>query len=455
MSSHLNHALQFEQDWQYAFNTQTAQSDIPEAVNKSGDTTKNDSGDTTKSRFILNRLFQDFPGSFAVRLWNGSMLYIGKDTPAFTFCLEQASVLRNMVLFSDPARLAEAYFAGEVQILGDFNAAMQLRYYFESLSLPLHEKLGLVFRALTLADNQDDPAADTATLSASAQSFGPFVSNILSKADDSSTALNYNAPSDFYRLWLDDKMLHSCAYFGDAKQNLAQAQHNQLELICLKLHLQHGESVLDIGCNWGGLACWAAKNYGVFVHSITQSAEQHAYALAEVQRQGLEKMVTVELCHYRDLPDSPRYNKVVSVGVCGQIGQQNLPGYLAKVHAVLKPGGLFLDHEVTAESPGPQHEFSTEFINQQVFPDGDLTTLAQIRQEMQSAKLEVFNVEGLRRHHALTLRRWISKLEQRHQEVADLVGERTYRIWRLYMTACAIQFEQGVTGIHQILAVRR
>lgn len=440
MSSHLSHALPFEQDWQHAFNTQTVTAESAQALNENGD--------TSKSRFILNRLFQDFPGSFAVRLWNGSMLYIGKDTPAFTFCLEQASVLRDMVFFSDPARLAEAYFAGEVQILGDFNAAMELRYYFESISLPLHEKQGLVFRALTLADA---PATPTDY----GKSLATFASEMPFKADDASTALDYNAPSDFYRLWLDDKMLHSCAYFGDAKQDLAQAQHNQLELICLKLHLQHGESVLDIGCNWGGLACWAARNYGVFVHSITQSPEQHAYALAEVQRQGLEKMVTVELSHYHDLADIQRYDKVVSIGVCGQIGQQHLPGYLAKVHAVLKPGGLFLDHEVTAESPGRQHEMSTGFINQQVFPDGDLTTLPHIREEMHSAKLEVFNVEGLRRHHALTLRRWVTKLEQRHHEVADIVGERTYRIWRLYMTACAIQFEQGVTGIHQILAVRR
>ncbi|MEZ0288316.1 MAG: class I SAM-dependent methyltransferase, partial [Methylophilus sp.] len=314
---------------------------------------------------------------------------------------------------------------------------------FESVSLPLHEKLGLVFRALTLADSQAEPAAG------SAQSLQPAHSST------ASTTLDYNLPGDFYRLWLDDKMLHSCAYFGDSAQDLAQAQHNQLDLICLKLHLQHGDSVLDIGGNWGGLACWAARHYGVFVHSITQNAEQYAYALAEVKRHGLEKMVTVALCHYNDLPDSARYDKVFSIGIGSQIGQQHLTSYFTKVYAVLKPGGLFLDQEVTSESPDQQHEISTAFINRQVFPDGDLTTLSHIRQEMQSARLEIFNVEGLRRHHALTLRRWIAKLEQQHQQVTKLVGERTFRIWRLYMTASAIQFEQGVTGIHQILAVRR
>jgi cyclopropane-fatty-acyl-phospholipid synthase len=439
MSSNLNHALQFAHDWQMqAFATpEQATQDVTEGV------AEND--DTGKSRFILNRLFQHYPVSFAVRLWNGSMLYIGKESPAFTLCLEQASVLRDMVLFSDPARLAEAYFSGEVQILGDFDAAMQLRYYFESLSLPLTEKLGLVYRALTLADSQTAPVT---TQTAATHQRQP---------DDSNTTntLDYHAPSDFYKLWLDDKMLHSCAYFCDSTQDLAQAQHNQLDLICLKLHLQHGDTLLDIDGGWGGLACWAARHYGVFVHCLTRSPQQHAYAMAEVQKQGLEKLVTVKLCHYSDLADTPRYDKVVSIGLASLIGEQNLPDYLAKVHAVLKPGGLFLAHQVTTESPGRQHELATRFINQQVFPDGELTSLPHIRQQMQSARLEVFDVEGLRRHHALTLRRWVSKLEQRHQEIAASFGERTYRIWRLYMTASAIQFEQGVTGIHQIIAVRR
>ncbi len=443
MLSHSKHLLQFDQAWQF---TESSLASAPSEVFTREDA---DVTETSKARLILNRLFQDFRGSFAVRLWNGSMLYIGNDTPAFTFCLEQASVLRDMVLFSDPARLAEAYFAGEVQILGDFNAAMQLRYYFESLSLPLHEKLGLVFHALTLADNSAEVSAVTETQAyASGDDTSP-------NTESSALSLQYNLSSDFYRLWLDDKMLHSCAFFGDAAQDLAQAQHNQLDLVCLKLHLQHGEKVLDIGGGWGGLACWAARNYGVFVHSITHNPEQYDYAVAEVKKQGLEKMVTIEHGHYRDLPDIARYDKVVSIDMAGQVGQQNLPVYLAKVHTVLKPGGLFLNHATTTESPGRQHEISTEFINRQIFPDGPITSLSDIRTYMQAAKLEVFNVEGLRRHQALTLRRWLAKLEQRHQEIVQLVGERTYRLWRLYMTACAIQFEQGVNGLHQILAVRR
>ncbi|SDK78326.1 cyclopropane-fatty-acyl-phospholipid synthase [Methylophilus rhizosphaerae] len=395
---------------------------------------------TLRAHAILNRLFQGFPDAFAIRLWNGGILSVGEGAPAFTFCLEQAPLLRDMGLFIDPMRLVEAYIGGEVQILGDFNAAMRLLYHFESLALSLHEKLGMVFRALMLAEQDDDLPAypENAT---PPQSTYP------------ATTLNYEAPAGFYRLWLGKHMLHACAYFGDARQDLAQAQHNQLDLVCLKLHLQHGDHLLDIG-GWGEFACWAARHYGALVHSLTSSPAQYADAVAEVKRQRLEKQVRITLGDYRELQDIPCYDKVANTAIPSHVGRQHLPAYLAKMYNVLKPGGLLLHHGVTSESPGWQHEISTALINQQVFPDGELATLPQLQQAMQTAKFEILSVEGLRRHQALTLHRWLENLEQHHSQVTALAGERTYRLWRLCMAACAIQFEQGVTGIHQMLVAR-
>lgn len=406
--------------------------------------------DTAQARFILNRLFQDYTGAFAVKLWNGNMLHIGEGAPAFTVCLEQASVLRNMVWFTDPKHLAEAYLAGQVQILGDFHAAMQLREHFESLSLPLHEKLGLVFRALTLATDADVSNASRDSL---IQSGTPYHGVTPAAQDALSIALSYDeVPEDFYQCWLDEHMLHACAYFSGNTRELAQAQRNQLDLICLKLHLQHGDSLLDIGCGWGGLACWAAKHYGVFVHGITQNASQYAYAVKQVQRQGLEHLVKIELASYHDLPATGSYDKAACIGIADHIGEQYLPDYLAKVHAALKPGGLFLTHGITNEST---QDASSEFINRQLYPQGALTTFPHLLQQMDAAKFDVFNVEGLRRHYVMTLHQWLAGLEANHETIASIVGERTYRLWRLYMTASAIQFEQGVTGIHQIVATRR
>lgn len=403
--------------------------------------------DTSQARFILNRLFRDYSGSFAVRLWNGSLLTIGDGTPVFTVCLKQASVLRNMVWFSDPKRLAEAYFSGQVQISGNFHAAMQLREHFESLSLPLHEKLSLLFRALTLVTDHDP----------SETSQSPQTPPIPDPLHPSSpTVLSYsNIPDSFYQCWLDEHMLHSCAYFSGKTTDLGQAQRNQLDLICLKLHLQHGDSLLDIGCGWGGLACWAAKHYGVFVHGITHNASQYAYANRQVQRLGLEHLVKIELGSYQDLPATASYDKAACIGIADHIGQQYLPDYLAKVHAALKPGGLFLTHGISNDHPAGKQEASTAFINQHLFPQGRLTTFPHFLQHMDAASFDVFNVEGLRRHYVMTLHQWLAGLEANHAAVASIVGERTYRIWRLYMTASVIQFEQGVTGIHQVVATRR
>ncbi|MFQ6404446.1 class I SAM-dependent methyltransferase [Methylophilus sp. 'Pure River'] len=405
-----------------------------------------ESSDSTQARYILNRLFQDYPTAFAVRLWNGSMLTIGEGAPAFTFCLEQASVLRDMVWFSDPRRLAEAYCAGEVQIQGDFHAAMQLREHFESLSLPLHEKLGLLFRALTLANNPHEQPEQRTANSPQVSTSTPTLPSI---------ALSYDAPDDFYQCWLDEHMLHSCAYFAGSTEDLTQAQQKQLDLICLKLHLQHGDSLLDIACGWGGLACWAAKHYGVFVHGITQNPAQYAYAVKQVQRQGLGHLVTIELRDYRDLPELGQYDKAACIGIAEHAGAHQLPHDLKKVHGLLKAGGLFLSHGITTENPAWQQQASNEVINRHLYPQGTLATFPELLQHMDAAKFDVFNVEGLRRHYVMTLQRWLARLEAQHAAVSAMVGERTYRLWRLYMTASVIQFEQGVTGMHQILATRR
>lgn len=414
----------------------------------SGDITE--SGDIIQARYILNRLFQDYPVAFAVRLWNGSMLTIGDGAPAFTFCLEQASVLRDMVWFSNPKRLVEAYCSGEVQIQGDFHAAMQLREHFESLSLPLHEKLGLVFRALTLANNQQALPEHTAHTPHS-----PTQSQSASVPSSHGIALSYDVPEDFYQRWLGEQMLHSCAYFASPTHTLAQAQQTQLTLICQKLHLQHGDTLLDIACGWGTLACWAAKHYGVFVHGITHNPTQYAYALKQVQQQGLTHLVKIELANYRTLPALGSYDKAACISIADHLGAAHYPDFLAKVHAALKPGGLFLSHVITAENPAGQQDASTAFINRQLYPAGELTSFAHLLQHMDSARFDVFNVEGLRRHYVMTLRQWLANLEAQHALIAASMGERTYRIWRLAMTASAIQFEQGVTGMHQMLATRR
>ena len=411
---------------------------------KSSDLTNNN---TAAAHYMLRRLFKDYAGSFEVHLWDGSLLWIGHGASEFSLRVKHADVPRDLILFRDPIRLAEAYFDDLIEVEGDFNAVLGLRHYLENLRLPLSEKVGLMFRALRLGSLK--PMLN----------FGKKyeirvipTKQSARQNNSESIAFHYDVSNDFYKLWLDERMIYSCAYFESDQQDLALAQCNKLDHICKKLRLKSGELLLDIGCGWGALVCWAAKHYGVQAHGITLSHNQFDYACAEVKRQGLSHLVTIELKNYRDLPQQAIYDKIASIGMFEHVGLKNLPHYFAIARRLLKPRGLFLNHGITSDEPDWQNSVATRFINRHVFPDGELDTISNIQQLMEDAKFEIFDVEGLRPHYALTLRHWVKQLEQNHDEAVRLVGERTYRIWRLYMTSCALQFEQGCTGIYQILA---
>ncbi|MGV3580999.1 MAG: class I SAM-dependent methyltransferase [Methylophilus sp.] len=393
---------------------------------------------------ILHHIFRKYSGAFTVKLWDNSELLIGRGSPTFTLTIHSPNVLRDIVLFHDPVRLAEAYFDGTVEVSGDFNAAMGLRYFLENLKLPLQDKFLLALRTLKIGPHKSHLLQPTKK-----------TTYVKRQNNVESIAFHYDVSNEFYALWLDKLMVYSCAYFETIDQSLETAQCNKLDYICRKLRLQKNETYLDIGCGWGALVCWAAKHYGVKAHGITLSHNQYQYACEEVKKQGLEDLVTIEMLNYRDLPHVATYDKVSSIGMFEHVGLKNLSSYFAIVHRVLKPGGLFLNHGITSDEPDWNRGVSTKFINRHVFPDGELDTISNIQSRMENEHFEIFDVEGLRPHYALTLRHWVKNLDARREEVVRLVGERTYRIWRLYMTGSAIQFEQGTTGIYQILAERK
>ena len=165
--------------------------------------------------------------------------------------------------------------------------------------------------------------------------------------------------------------------------------------------------------------------------------------------------MTVELRDYRDLQGESVYDKIASVGMFEHVGLKNLPAYFAAVHRLLKPSGLFLNHGITHDVEGWDKTTSTEFINRYVFPDGQLDTISNIQREMERAHFEIADVEALRPHYALTLRHWVARLEQHHDHALEYVSESTFRVWRLYMAACALEFESGEIGVYQVLASKR
>lgn len=276
------------------------------------------------------------------------------------------------------------------------------------------------------------------------------------KFDDKAIRSHYDVGDDFFRLWLDRRRVYSCAYFRRADDTLDLAQEQKLDHICRKLRLAPGERFLDIGCGWGALIMWAAERYGVRALGVTLSRNQHDYARARIRELGLEDRCEVRLLDYRDVPETEPFDKVASVGMFEHVGRENLPIYFGKIARLMRPGGLVLNHGITLNAPG-QHEVGSEigdFINGYVFPGGELTHLAHVVESMATQGLECADAESLRPHYAKTLWHWVERLEANRDAAIAAVGDKLYRVWRVYMAGSAQSFERGWLSVHQVLAGR-
>jgi cyclopropane-fatty-acyl-phospholipid synthase len=276
------------------------------------------------------------------------------------------------------------------------------------------------------------------------------------EADARQIQFHYDVSDDFYALWLDPKRVYSCAYYREPAMALAQAQEAKLDHICRKLMLHGGERFLDIGAGWGGLLLWAAEHYGVQATGITLSRNQHAHVNRLIDERGLRGRVTMELLDYRQLPETQPWDKVASVGMFEHVGRAQLPGYFAKVLRLLKPGGLMMNHGITAG--GTENEQLGgglgDFIERYIFPGGELLHVSHVLRTQAEAGLEMLDVENLRPHYARTLWAWSDQLESRLAQARSVVSERVLRAYRLYLAGSAMCFEQGWISLHQMLVAR-
>ena len=282
--------------------------------------------------------------------------------------------------------------------------------------------------------------------------------------DAEQVRFHYDVSDDFYALWLDPRRVYSCAYYARADMSLAQAQEAKLDHICRKLMLQPGERLLDIGAGWGALLMWAAEHYGVDATGITLSKNQHAWVNRLIDSRGLKGRVRMELCDYRDLDGSNGYDKIASVGMFEHVGEAKMDAYFGKVRSLLKPGGLVINHGITAGGVGNKQVGAGmgDFIGKYIFPGGELLHVSHVLREMAHAGLEMVDTENLRPHYARTLWAWSDALEARLDEARQVLSstmdphgaDRVLRAYRLYLAGCAMGFEQGWTSLHQILATR-
>ncbi|WP_020187190.1 cyclopropane-fatty-acyl-phospholipid synthase family protein [Methylopila sp. 73B] len=269
-------------------------------------------------------------------------------------------------------------------------------------------------------------------------------------------AHHYDVSNAFYRLFLDEKLIYSCAYFEDWEQDLDAAQRAKIDLVCRKLRLQPGDTFLDVGCGWGALICHAAEVYGVTAHGVTLSKEQLAGAQEEIRARGLQGRVTVALADWTMVAGA--FDKIASVGMFEHVGLKNADAYYRGIRKLLRPGGLYLHHAITRRAkPGDDRKLRPEAkaILRHIFPGAELDHIGSTLSGMERAGLEPQDVEALRRHYARTTALWCRRLQGNRAAAIAEVGEVRTRMWIAYLAGVSLAFARGSIGVCQTLSSAR
>ncbi|MGQ0431247.1 MAG: class I SAM-dependent methyltransferase [Microthrixaceae bacterium] len=393
-------------------------------------------------RPLLTRLLGHDP-AVTIELWDGSAF--GSSEGVGRLRIRSADALRRLVWAPGELGLARAHIAGDLDVDGDVIAVVaalrdatknDLGIGILPATLRAARRLGALGRPLP-------PPSEEARVRGRRHS---------RRRDEQAVRHHYDVGNDFYELVLGPTMTYSCAYYGHANATLEDAQTAKHDLICRKLGLpDHPRArLLDVGCGWGSMAIHAATHYGAAVVGITISPEQARRAQERVRDASVDHLVEIRLQDYRDLHDEP-FDAISSIGMFEHVGKRQMSDYFRTLRSHLHPEGRLLNHAIS--STNGSRLAGRSFTGRYVFPDGELLDVGEVVLAMEAAGLEVRDVEGLREHYARTLRAWVGNLEESWDRAVELVGEPRARVWRLYMAASAVGFDDGGVALHQVLGV--
>jgi len=378
------------------------------------------------------RLRARFDLPLLVRWKGGSGLKLGQfDTPAVTLDVRDANGAAAL-LSPTLDNLGRAYVEGHIDVEGTVQDVLKVAHHLADADIGA-ESAGLVRRLVS--------------------KIASTVSHTKAQ-DKQDIQYHYDVSNAFYAEWLDPAMVYSCAYFERGDETLAQAQIKKIDHILTKLRVQPGHTLLDIGCGWGALVIRAAQQYGARCVGITLSQNQYDLAIERVKAAGLTGQVEIRLQDYRDVQGP--FDHITSVGMFEHVGLKNLPTYFKIVHDLLTPEGWALNHGITSTDAW-SHEASNgggRFIDQYVFPNGELPHIGSVLTAMQESGLEAIDAEGLRRHYARTLRCWSEAFEAKTERIRQLIDDKRWRIWRIYLMGCQWAFEHDEVSIFQVLCRR-
>lgn len=394
---------------------------------------------------ILQFLLRDYhPRSFTIRLWDGTTWESDGGQPSrFTMIVRHPSALRTMFLPGSERAIGEAYLYDDFDIEGSLENALRMAEHLFRLRLKPLDRVRLVSQLFRLPHgSRPKVGRQSLTLRGATHSL---------ERDRQAVTYHYNTSNDFFALFLDKRMVYSCAYFAREDEDLDAAQQRKLEYACRKLRLKPGERLLDIGCGWGGLIIYATEKYGVSALGITLSEPQADLASKRIREAGLQDRCRVEVRDYRQIEEVESFDKLVSVGMVEHVGERMLPTYFEHAWRLLRPAGVFLNHGIAHQKLKTRGQsFSQAFV----FPDGEPVPIHVCTRAAESVGFEVRDIENLREHYALTLRHWVRRLEANHEEAIRRTDEATYRAWRLFMSASAYYFETGGYNVYQSLLVK-
>jgi cyclopropane-fatty-acyl-phospholipid synthase len=407
------------------------------------------------ARTVLEHVAPLVGARFSVRLWDGSCVPLGPHADTgFAIAIAGPGVIGSMLRRPTLENLLRHYATGQI----DFQGGDLIAFGELARVKRLRGRLHGLSKLLLLRHTLPFLFARSATPRARHAFHGDETGRHAARRNNRDyVQFHYDVGNDFYQLFLDPEMQYSCAYFTDWANTLEQAQRDKLEMICRKLRLEPGEKLLDVGCGWGGLLCYAAQHYGVRAHGVTLSETQYRYTQQKIRALGLEDRVTVELRDYAAIDG--RYDKIASIGMFEHVGIANFPAYFGKLHGLLRDRGMLLNHGIArrAKAGGrkagrmrPEQRLMARYI----FPGGELDNIGHTLQAMEACRFEVHDVEGWREHYAHTTRLWCQRLTARRDEAIARVGPERYRLWVAYLAAVSFAFTDGALRIYQVVATK-
>jgi cyclopropane-fatty-acyl-phospholipid synthase len=374
----------------------------------------------------LHSLFERVhEGSFAVIYKDGVTEHYGDGEPQFTIRFNDDDIL-DLVGDDMLMTFGEAYIDGRVDVEGDLSTLISLAFRSGLISVTTTQ--GFAGSALRVVDRLRSL-----------------------RRERENVAHHYDIGNDFFSLWLDKSLTYSCAYFRNASDTLEKAQQQKIEHSLKKLRLQPKETLLDIGCGWGGLVMRAAERYGVETTGITLSEQQYAGANTSIASRGLTDKAKVRLMDYGTLAaEGKQFDKVASIGMIEHVGKDHLAEFVRHAETMLKPGGLALLHMITGIKEGPVNRW----IEKHIFPGGYIPTLPEIIGHLSARDFRILDIENLAPHYRLTLDHWSKRFERVVPTVREKFDERFVRMWRLYLRTSSAAFQEGEVELHQILVSR-